>query len=178
MTESAPRPASTEPADDSSPGPAEPEPEPEPAAGSTEPSEVAESSGAAQPEAAAARRSGGRVRAWLIGAGLGLVAVGGMTTAAVATVAIVEHLQGDATRAEIGDCLDDADAPERLRRVDCDHADAAWTVAHRAEAVPEAEFSDATRREELCHPAGEWELAFWLAKEQSALGDVMCLQPR
>ena len=107
-----------------------------------------------------------------------MVTAAALATTAVATVAILDHLRGDAARAEVGDCLNDADAPARLRRVDCDHADAAWVVAHRIGGVPEAEFADPIHREELCQAAVEWEVAFWIAREPEAAGDVMCLRPR
>lgn len=121
------------------------------------------------------RRS--RLGAWLVGLSLGLVAVAGVAVAAVATLAIVEQIRGDAARAEVGDCLDDADTPQRLRRVDCDDADAAWTVVHRVSGIREAEFADAARREELCRPAGEWEVAFWVGEEDGTIGDLLCLRP-
>ncbi len=125
-----------------------------------------------------ANRSARSLGTWILATVLGLVTIGGVAAAAVATLAIVEYLQGDAGRAEVGDCLNDAPAPEQLRRVDCEHADAAWVVAHRVSGVAEEEFADPQRREELCRPADEWQVAFWLSQEPTSLGDVMCLRTR
>ena len=72
---------------------------------------------------------------------------------------------------------------EAVRRADVapvDEAAEAWVRRLQEGISPEqeAEFADPIHREELCQAAVEWEVAFWIAREPEAAGDVMCLRPR
>lgn len=122
-------------------------------------------------EPSKAKQVGKSIGKRLLGYGIVLVVV-------AIGVAAYSYFNKDVTTAKVGDCITETVKPDAsdAKVVDCTDAKAKNKVVGIVKDVPEADFDNEAKAQQLCAAYPTWENVIWVG-EKGGKGDAWCLEP-
>lgn len=139
--------------------------------------EAEQPAGPAQQAQPSGHRPGRSAMRWLLGVILVLAVAAALGVVGWLGWQVLDTVQRDPSRADVGDCLAGSDDPGELGRVDCVADEASWLVVGKHTDLAWSEFRQMPG-DELCADHPETELAVWFGDDRDrGPGDVFCLEP-